>query len=123
MQTFIEDLYLDLTSDPVFSNIFFSILVVIISFLILFLVQSFIKKYLKHAAAKQIHVARFKTLSKLLFSLLRYSVFIIAIFGYIIHMGCRCCSCNRRSWNCRTCHRSWCATNDSRYDCRLFYCI
>jgi small-conductance mechanosensitive channel len=79
MQTFIEDLYLDLTSDPVFSNIFFSILVVIISFLILFLVQSFIKKYLKHAAAKQIHVARFKTLSKLLFSLLRYSVFIIAI--------------------------------------------
>lgn len=79
MQTFIEDLYLDLTSDPVFSNIFFSILVVIISFLILFLVQSFIKKYLKHAAAKQIRVARFKTLSKLLFSLLRYSVFIIAI--------------------------------------------
>ena len=79
MQTFIEDLYLDLTSDPVFSNIFFSILVVIVSFLVLFLVQSFIKKYLKHAAAKQIHVARFKTLSKLLFSLLRYSVFIIAI--------------------------------------------
>lgn len=79
MQIFIEDLYLDLTSDPVFSNIFFSILVVIISFLILFLVQSFIKKYLKHAAAKQIRVARFKTLSKLLFSLLRYSVFIIAI--------------------------------------------
>lgn len=79
MQTFIEDLYIDLTSDPVFSNIFFSILVVIISFLVLFLVQSLIKKYLKHAAAKQIHVARFKTLSKLLFSLLRYSVFIIAI--------------------------------------------
>ncbi len=79
MQTFIEDLYLDLTSNPVFSNVFFSILVVIVSFLILFLVQSFIKKYLKHAAAKQIHVARFKTLSKLLFSLLRYSVFIIAI--------------------------------------------
>ena len=79
MQTFIEDLYLDLTSNPVFSNVFFSILVVIVSFLILFLVQSLIKKYLKHAAAKQIHVARFKTLSKLLFSLLRYSVFIIAI--------------------------------------------
>ncbi len=79
MLTYLEDLYFDLTSDPVFSNIFFTILVVIISFLILFLVQSFIKKYLKHAAAKQIRVARFKTLSKLLFSLLRYSVFIIAI--------------------------------------------
>ena len=79
MLTFFEALYNDLISDPLFSNIFFSVLVVIISFFILFVVQSLIKKYLKHAAAKQIHVARFKTLSRLLFSLLRYSVFIIAI--------------------------------------------
>ncbi len=79
MLTFFEAVYNDLISDPLFSNIFFSVLVVIISFFILFVVQSLIKKYLKHAAAKQIHVARFKTLSRLLFSLLRYSVFIIAI--------------------------------------------
>ncbi len=79
MLTFFEALYNDLISDPLFSNIFFSVLVVIISFFILFVVQSLIKKYLKHAAAKQIHVSRFKTLSRLLFSLLRYSVFIIAI--------------------------------------------
>jgi small conductance mechanosensitive channel len=79
MLTFFEELYEDLMKYPVFADVFFSILVIIISFLLLFLVQSVIKKYLKHAEDKQKHVSRFKTLSKLLFSMLRYTVFIIAI--------------------------------------------
>jgi moderate conductance mechanosensitive channel len=53
------------------------VIVLIVSFLTLFLVQSLIKRYLKHAASKQKQVTRFKTLSKLLFNLLRYTVFII----------------------------------------------
>ena len=77
MNFFIE-LYEDLITYPIFSKFFFSVIVLIVSFLTLFLVQSLIKRYLKHAESKQKQVTRFKTLSKLLFSLLRYTVFIIA---------------------------------------------
>jgi small conductance mechanosensitive channel len=76
MNFFIE-LYEDLITYPLFSKFFFSVIVLIVSFLTLFLVQSLIKRYLKHAESKQKQVTRFKTLSKLLFSLLRYTVFII----------------------------------------------
>ena len=76
---FIMELYEDLTNYPEFRNLFFSIVVVIVSFLILFLVQTVIKKYIKHAESKQKQLTRFKTLSRLLFSVLRYTVFIIAV--------------------------------------------
>ena len=76
MNFFIE-LYEDLITYPIFSKFFFSVIVLIVSFLTLFLVQSLIKRYLRHAESKQKQVTRFKTLSKLLFSLLRYTVFII----------------------------------------------
>ena len=79
MLTFFSELYEDLINDPIFANIFFTVLIVIVSFLGLLLVQSLIKRYLRHAESKQKQVTRFKTLSKLLFSLLRYTVFIIAI--------------------------------------------
>lgn len=79
MLTFFSELYEDLINDPIFANIFFTVLIVIVSFLGLLLVQSLIKRYLRHAESKQKQVMRFKTLSKLLFSLLRYTVFIIAI--------------------------------------------
>lgn len=79
MVTFFSELYEDLINDPIFANIFFTVLIVIVSFLGLLLVQSLIKRYLRHAESKQKQVTRFKTLSKLLFSLLRYTVFIIAI--------------------------------------------
>lgn len=79
MLNFFTELYKDLINDPLFSQLFFSVVVFIVSFLTLFLVQSLIKKYLRHAESKQKQVTRFKTLSKLLFSLLRYTVFIIAI--------------------------------------------
>ena len=76
---FIMELYEDLTNYPEFRNLFFSIVVVIVSFLILFLVQTVIKKYIKHAESKQKQLTRFTTLSRLLFSVLRYTVFIIAV--------------------------------------------
>ena len=76
---FIMELYEDLTNYPEFRNLFFSIVVVIVSFLILFLVQTVIKKYIKHAESKQKQLTRFKTLSRLLFSVLRYTIFIIAV--------------------------------------------
>lgn len=79
MLNFFTELYEDLINDPLFSQLFFSVLVLIVSFLTLFLVQSLIKRYLRHAESKQKQVTRFKTLSKLIFSLLRYTVFIIAI--------------------------------------------
>jgi moderate conductance mechanosensitive channel len=78
MLNFLQRLYDDLLNDLIFSNIFFSLIVLVISFLTLFLVHSLIKRYLRHAESKQKQVSRFKTLSKLLFSLLRYSVFILA---------------------------------------------
>lgn len=79
MLNFFTELYEDLINDPLFSKLFFSIIVIIVSFLTLFLVQSLIKRYLRHAESKQKQVTRFKTLSKLIFSLLRYTVFVIAI--------------------------------------------
>jgi len=79
MINFISELYDDLISEPIFSNIFFSVLVIVVSFLTLFLVQSLIKRYVRHAESKQKQLTRFKTLSRLLFSLLRYTIFIIAV--------------------------------------------
>lgn len=79
MLNFFTELYEDLINDPLFSQLFFSVVVFIVSFLTLFIVQSLIKRYLRHAESKQKQVTRFKTLSKLLFSLLRYTVFVIAI--------------------------------------------
>lgn len=79
MFTFIKEFYEDLVENPVFSNIFFSLLVVVFSFLVLYFMQSLIKRYLKHAESKQKEVARFQTLSKLIFSILRYMIFIIVI--------------------------------------------
>jgi small conductance mechanosensitive channel len=53
--------------------------VIVVSFLTLFLVQSLIKRYVRRAESKQKQLTRFKTLSRLLFSLLRYTIFIIAV--------------------------------------------
>lgn len=79
MLNFLIQLYDNLTNSPLLLNVFFSVIVFVLSFLTLFLVQSFIKSYLKRAESKQKQVTRFKTLSKLIFSVLRYTIFIVSI--------------------------------------------